>query len=320
MFDKAEYVYEIYKTGSFSKAAKNLYISQPALSACINKLEKEMNCQLFDRSIHPIALTEVGQIYIETYEKMASLEQSFHNRLSEINDLKTGHLTVAGASFFSSYMLPSILKVYSEIYPSITIDIVESDSITLYDMALDKRIDLILDAGEYDKDLFDSEYIMTEQVILAVPASDLLNTSLAGYQFSYEDIAAMRHKGSDRYVPLSMFREMPFILLKKGHDMHARSLAICRQQGFIPKHAVYLNQLATAYNLARHDMGVVFTTDTLIRLSPPANNLIYYIVEGESSVRDIFLAYKKNTLITRSMEAFIQTAREVFSGQNQTIR
>lgn len=315
MFDKAEYVYEIYRTGSFSRAARNLYISQPALSACISRIEAEMHCLLFDRSTHPISLTEAGQIYVETYEHMASLEHSFHDRINEINNLQAGHLTVAGASFFSSYMLPPIIKAYSEIYPAISFNIVESDSIALYEMALDKRVDLILDAGEYNTDLFDAAQIMTDQILLAVPAQDPINQTLTEYQLSYKDIVDKRYKGMDRFVPISAFRDMPFILLKKGHDMHARSLTICQQHGFIPQHAVYLNQLATAYNLARHDMGVVFVADTMIRLAPPAENLVFYVVGGEYATRNIYLAYKRNTIMTRSMEAFIQTARNVFRNE-----
>lgn len=311
MFDKAEYVYEIYKTGSFSRAAKNLYISQPALSSCINKIEKELHCQLFDRSTHPITMTEVGQVYIDIYERMTALEQLFYNRLSEINNLETGHLTVGGASFFASYMLPPIMKVYAQIHPSIEFDIVESDSISLYEMALDRSIDLILDAGGYDKDLFDADHIMTEQILLAVPSRDPINLSLDKYQFTYADIVAMRHKSCDLFAPIMPFCDKNFILLKKGHDMHTRSLAICQQHGFTPRRAVFLNQLATAYNLARNEMGIAFVTDTLVRLAPPADNLVYYAIEGQSAFRDIFLAYKKNTIITKPMEAFMQTARTV---------
>ena len=312
MFDKAEYIYEIYKTGSFSKAAKNLYISQPALSACVNKIEKDMNCQLFDRSTHPISLTEVGRIYVETYEKMSTLEKDYYNKLNEINNLQSGHLTVAGANFFSSYMLPPIMKSYSKSYPAILFNIVESDSIALYDMALDKSIDLILDAGAYNEDLFTAHPIMTEQILLAVPRQDSINQLLSKYKFSYQDIMEMKHKNSDLYVPISAFQEFPFILLKKGHDMNTRSMLICQQHGFTPTHAVYLNQLATAYNLARHDLGVVFVTDTLVQLAPPADNLIFYVLEGPAAFREIFLAHKKNITLTKTMEAYIATARKVF--------
>lgn len=68
MFSKREYEYvmEIAKEGSFSKAAQKLYISQPALSGAIKKIEKELyGISLFDRNVNPVALTPAGQYYLE---------------------------------------------------------------------------------------------------------------------------------------------------------------------------------------------------------------------------------------------------------------
>ena len=65
MFSKREYEYvmEIAKEGSFSKAAQKLYISQPALSGAIKKIEKELyGISLFDRNVNPVALTPAGSI------------------------------------------------------------------------------------------------------------------------------------------------------------------------------------------------------------------------------------------------------------------
>ena len=59
------YVYEVYKERSFSKAAENLYISQPALSAMIKKVENKVGMPLFDRSTNPIQLTDCGKRYIK---------------------------------------------------------------------------------------------------------------------------------------------------------------------------------------------------------------------------------------------------------------
>ncbi len=65
MFVWKKYVYEVYKERSFTKAAQNLYISQPSLSARIKKIEEIIGEPLFDRSTTPLQLTEVGKVYIE---------------------------------------------------------------------------------------------------------------------------------------------------------------------------------------------------------------------------------------------------------------
>ena len=65
MFNSMNYVYEVYKERSFSKAAANLYISQPSLSATVKKVEERIGSPIFDRSVSPIQLTECGQHYIK---------------------------------------------------------------------------------------------------------------------------------------------------------------------------------------------------------------------------------------------------------------
>lgn len=61
MFSNMRYIYKIYKEGSFSKAAKDLYISQPSLSATVKKVEQKIGMPLFERSTNPIQLTECGK-------------------------------------------------------------------------------------------------------------------------------------------------------------------------------------------------------------------------------------------------------------------
>lgn len=73
MFQYMNYVYEVYKTGSFSKAARNLYLTQPALSIAIRKEEQELGQPLFDRSTSRVTLTEAGKAYIESAETIRSL-------------------------------------------------------------------------------------------------------------------------------------------------------------------------------------------------------------------------------------------------------
>ncbi|MBP2659260.1 MAG: transcriptional regulator, LysR family [Firmicutes bacterium] len=83
MFKGKEYIYEVYKEKSFSKAAQNLYISQPALSAAIKKIERRLDCCIFDRSSNPVQLTEAGTEYVKSIEKIMDIE----NRNYPLNEL-----------------------------------------------------------------------------------------------------------------------------------------------------------------------------------------------------------------------------------------
>ena len=85
MFDGKEYVYAVYEEKSFSKAAQKLYITQPALSTAIKKVEKKIGSPIFDRSTSPIGLTPSGEVYIDAIEKLFALEQNTINQLNNLN-------------------------------------------------------------------------------------------------------------------------------------------------------------------------------------------------------------------------------------------
>ena len=121
MFSGINYVYEVYRTQSFSKAAKNLYISQPSLSAMIKKIEAKVGAPLFDRSTNPIQLTEYGEQYIRIAEKIMDLEDEFAYYTDNLNELKTGHLSIGTTSFFASYILPKYISQFSAAYPHVKV-------------------------------------------------------------------------------------------------------------------------------------------------------------------------------------------------------
>ena len=84
MFNSMNYVYEVYKERSFSKAAANLYISQPSLSAAVKKVEEKIGAPIFDRSVSPIKLTECGRHYIKAVEEIMDIQNQAFQILIQI--------------------------------------------------------------------------------------------------------------------------------------------------------------------------------------------------------------------------------------------
>ena len=110
MFQGMEYIYEVYKEKSFSKAAAALFISQPSLSANVKRVENRIGYPIFDRSIKPLQLTEVGKHYIQAVEKVMDIENNLENYLLDLGNLKTGTLNVGGSNFFlRGFCLPLLL-------------------------------------------------------------------------------------------------------------------------------------------------------------------------------------------------------------------
>ena len=109
MRQELEYVYEVYKSGSLSKAAEKLYITQPALSMAIKKIESSIGMTLFDRKVRPFQLTEAGWLYINAITRIKKIEAELTQRIGDINDLHTGHVRVGGSHYINGYILPPVL-------------------------------------------------------------------------------------------------------------------------------------------------------------------------------------------------------------------
>ena len=101
MFQGMNYVYEVYKEKSFSKAAKNLYISQPSLSANVRRVEAKIGYPIFNRNTSPLTLTECGERYIQSVEEILAIENSF---ASFVNDL-------GGHKFFQHDLRDTVTKM-----------------------------------------------------------------------------------------------------------------------------------------------------------------------------------------------------------------
>lgn len=314
MQNTQKYIYEVYKERSFSRAAQNLYVSQPALSACIKKAEAQIGMPLFDRSTLPIEPTEAGRLYIQAIRKIMAVEDELQTQISALSQLEQGHLVIGGSSFFASYMLPPLIQDFTRLYPGVSLKIEEADTNDLYSATSLEDIQLILDGGSCDPARFDRETLFHESLLLAVPAANPLNDKLTGCVLSREDVVAGRHRGTEVLpVDLKRFRQETLILQEPGHDTNQRSLALCRDAGFAPRKVMVVNQLSTAANLAAQGLGCTFVTDSLVRLVPlPHQALHYYRLESPLARREVFLAWRVRSPQSPAMQRFLTTAREYY--------
>lgn len=121
-----EYALSILKNGSFSKSASKLSLSQPALSAQIQKLENEIGIKLFDRSATPIAATEDGQEFLLRAEVIVTGAQKLREfSVSKNTDFK-GELKIGIIPTLSPFLVPLFSKSLSADYPDFKLDITEA--------------------------------------------------------------------------------------------------------------------------------------------------------------------------------------------------
>lgn len=307
MFEGQAYVYAVYKSRSFSKAAQMLYISQPALSAAIKKVEHRLGVVLFNRSKSPVELTPSGEIYIQAIEALHTLEQNTRDRLQDLQELKTGHLSIGGSNLYAAYMLPGIIADFSNHYPGIEIGLTEGSSSDLEKLLFSEALDLILDNSELDLNIYNRVLCFKDRVLLAIPKTQPVNEGLADLALTREDILTGKHLlPAVRDLNLKDLGPIPFILLKEGNDIYKRAMKICNQQHYQPHMLLKVDQLLTAYNIANTGMASTFTTDTVVRMVPHASNLNFYVLNHPSAHRNGYYYWKRSRFLSRAMDAFLQ--------------
>lgn len=311
MFVWKKYVYEVYKERSFTKAAQNLYISQPSLSARIKKIEEIIGEPLFDRSTTPLQLTEVGKVYIEAAEEITQIEQRVENYINDLAGLKTGNLAVGASTLFAAYVVPSLITQFNQKFPDVHIQLIEGNTAELEEMLGSNALDFVIDNYHYDSILYNKELYCEENILLAVPKHFAVNEELGMYQLSYKNIKNKNYL-NQKYpaVPLGRFADLPFIMLTQGNDTRTRGDRLCRNVGFKPNIVLEFNQQSRAYMASSTQLGATFISDILVSQLPTFENLVYYKLDGEEAKRKVFFYYKTHKYKTRVMEEFIRMMHE----------
>lgn len=109
-------------------------------------------------------------------------------------------------------------------------------------------------------------------------------------------------------VPLKLFEEEPFVLLRSHNDTRERVERICGRAGITPKVAWKLDQMLTTYHLTERGMGISFVSDTALRYVSTGSDVCYYRIDDPDAERNVYLYYRRNKYFTRSMAEFMRLA------------
>lgn len=305
-----KYVYAVYQNLSFSKAAKQLFITQPALSSMVRKAENEIGYPIFDRSTVPITVTEEGRFYIDSIEQIMSVQKNVQDYFQDLSSLKTGHLYIGGSSYFCTYIFSSLIGDFKERHPGISIDLFEGNISELKEGLQQDTLDLIIETALNEEDAHIRKFLLgTENITLAVPAVFSVNGRLRRYQVTFDDVKSGCYLDESRpAVPLQELWDTPFLLLKKGNDMYRRSMAMCRKAGFTPKEVMRLDQILTSFYIADTGVGAIFMRAALCRFLPSTDRLVFYKLGDPLASRPVYMACKKGRYISHAMRAFLEIA------------
>ncbi|MCJ7836200.1 LysR family transcriptional regulator [Cuneatibacter sp. NSJ-177] len=293
MLKDHEYIYAVYTERSFSRAAQKLFISQPALSNKVKRVEEAIGTPIFNRSVTPLQLTTAGRFYIEAVEAMMSIEEQLKETLSQLASRQSGSLTIGASTFFCSYVLPELAADFGQHFPGYTVNILEGNTEDLSQCLQSGVIDLALNVDEMDSRLFDGDVLGTEELILAVPKQLEINDTLTSYRMSFEQLCSGLESDKIPRVSLVPFADEDFLMLKKGNDGYQRAMKMCKNAGYKPRVSMFLDQMLTSYHVAENGHGIAFIRTGILGHVKPTERLFFYRIDDPMVSRTIYLFHRK---------------------------
>ncbi|MBP1919620.1 LysR family transcriptional regulator [Youngiibacter multivorans] len=313
MQQEMKYVFTVYQEGSFSKAAQKLYITQPALTISVQKVEAMIGFKLFDRSTHPLKLTPAGELYIQKYYEIKMLENELTCQINELSDLKKGDILIGGTQYILSYVLAPVLSAFAERFPNINIHLIESSSDKLDGLLLSGSIDLCLKCDEINPSLSAFSHAFREHLLLAVPKEYVTQFQLPDTGMSLRMIEENLHLSPDciclepHFLP-----KLPFLFLTSGTNLHERCMELFHQNGLEPNIRMQIQQNVTAYHLAGNGLGATLTSDITIKKNKDLN-LVFYKIDSPLMVRDFFVIIRSRSYISKAISEFIDILHSYYA-------
>lgn len=303
-FKQLKYLIKVSELQSITKAAEELYISQPSLSHYIKKIENELGMDLFNRSTSPLSLTLAGEKYIETAKRILREYERMEEEVRDMANINKGRIKIGIPNSRAAYMLPHILPEFTQKFPGIEIRTTEAKSAELKDQLLRGFLDFIVIPLYYLNTAIDDTlaYDIIYQEELFLISSEKLNGS------PYED--------GQTAVKVENLRDTSFILLKKGHGIRFAVDKFFESKGFTPHVGLETTSNETAYRLASAGMGVAIVPEISLYSFKSLGKPYIYKLEEEGIRWDVVLLYRKSDSSNLKMKLFLDIVRDKFSKLN----
>ncbi|WP_296329922.1 LysR family transcriptional regulator [uncultured Acidaminococcus sp.] len=292
-----QYVIVISEKGSFSEAAKYLSVSQPALSQYVRRVENRLGCDLFLRGSQGLRLTPAGVTFVKKGRVILSAISGLEKEMAAYRWGKKEGITVGASQFYGKYLLVPMLDVLRSTASDHHVEIIEGSSDHLEEEILKGRLDLAFFPEPIHHEDINFVPIYEEEVYFAHAAENKDAAALIG------------HAWDGKSLNLAPFRDLPFVMLRKGLKFHDLTQRLCREYDFFPKAIYESDNLDTVYSLVSHNYGVAFLPSTLLPvLTKKDSNVRFYPLASKKAQRRIGIAY----LGTRFKEKKMRTlAKEI---------
>ncbi|MBQ2751041.1 MAG: LysR family transcriptional regulator [Oscillospiraceae bacterium] len=293
---------------SFTKAAEKLYLSQQSLSGHIRRLEAECGTPLFERN-PKLKLTYAGTCVLRHAAKILDLESQMTMQLSDIANLRSGHLSIGTSHTRGRIILPMVLPAYIQRYPTIELITHNGLSDELEGLLLEGELDLMIAFPPFKSAIIETVPVMKERLCLVVPANIM--------EMAFPNVKAADSYFKQNGADISAFAELPFIMIKRGRirNMINRYL---EENDISPRIVMEHADLETLLELATRGAGVAFCFESFARHPmfsvEDKNRRRPYIfpLRDPKLTSTLAIAFHKERYLSKAAKDFISLTQEVF--------
>jgi len=189
--------HSVAKRLSFTKAASELYITQPAVTNHIHELEEEYKTKLFERSGNKIILTPSGEILLNRSEEIFAIYRHLEFELNTISQKHSGLLRLGASTTVAQYVIPPLLAGYQQKFPDVKINLLNENTEQVEQKLLHKEIELgIIEGHSKNHQIKYTEFLKDEIVLVANSKNSLLKKEEIKPQELKKIPLALREQGS----------------------------------------------------------------------------------------------------------------------------
>ena len=279
--------YTVANTGNISKAAKELYISQPAISKSIQKLEESVGCKLFSRSSRGVVLTDEGKLLYEHVSEAYETLTMGEEKLKRSIELGVGHLKIGVSSTLCKYLLLPYLKEFIRQNPHISISISCQSTNDTLKLLEDNKIDIGLIGKPENLKNIHFDFLEEIEDIFVAAKDYLRNLKARGIQKDH------------------ILQSSTLMLLDKNNMTRQYIDDYLQENQIIIKDSIDISDMDLLIDFARIGVGVACVIKNFVREDLENGTLVEIPLGFPIHKREVGFAYKTTTKPSKSLAEFI---------------
>lgn len=279
-------------TGSVTRAAELLNISQPAITAQVKKFEKELSLTLFKPQGRGIGLTQAGAELLPLAKRLFSVEQQIEQFCRDYRSGSRGHIRLAATYLPSHFLLPAWLAKYKQRYEDVEMSITTTNSSDALKQLLNMDVDLAIYGGlpEESPDTIQTEELFRDELWFVVSPD---------------------HRYANQHISLDEMMREPFVMREEGSSTRERLFALCRTHSApSPRITLQFNGLHEAITAVIAGYGANFVSSLVVREYVERDELSQVYVDGIELQNIIAVCTRKHEALSAAAMNFVEMIRE----------